>query len=643
MPEGRVLVVEDETIVAMDLAATLRRLGYTVAAVVASGEAAVEIAPEVKPDVVLMDVRLQGAMDGIEAARLIHERHDIPIVFLTAHADIDTVERSKSSAPYGYLIKPFDDRDLPRAIDLALQRRRDEKAKAELVQDALWDSEERFRLIVDSLNMFGFSIIDLSGVIVSWSKGAEEITGFKANEVIGRPLTAMIPEESRTDAMFAEEMQRLTAGELIEFEAWRVRKDGSRYLVHIFRRAIRDRAGRVRGIASIARDITEQRALEEHVREAEKLENLGKLAGGIAHDFNNMLMVIFSRTELLLRMNGDTEPQRRYLVDIKNAANKNRDLTQQILAAARKQVLKPQATNLNDVVSSTMQLLRASIGEDISIRSDLQGDLWQVFADAGKLHQVLMNLTLNARDAMPRGGALTIETRNYRASDAYARLHPQIPEGDYVVLLVSDNGEGMSPDTREHIFDPFFTTKSTGTGLGLAVVRGIVEQTGGRIWVYSEPGQGTAFKIFFPRHLARGAAGAEAAAPEELPLIGGHETILLVEDEQLLRTIIRETLVEYGYHVIEAATPAEALRLSATAGTIDLLLTDVIMPGMNGRDLADRLLSAYPTMNVVFMSGYTDEAVVHQGVLDPGVRFLEKPAPTSVLLDVERDAFRQGR
>ena len=638
MAEEKILIVEDETIVAMDIADTLQRLGYDVVDVVASGTAAIEAAAAHRPDLVLMDIRLQGEMDGTQAAVLIHQRQSTPIVFLTAHADQGTVERSKAAVPYGYLIKPFDENDLHRAIELALNRRRSEEAERAATQDALWSSEERFRMLVDSIQEYAISLLDLDGRVVTWNSGAERITGYRAEEIIGSDATRLRPEEDRDLEHLRRQLAATAESGSLEIEEWRTRKDGSRFLAQIVRSAIRDRSGRVTAFASITRDITDRRLIEAQMLQSQKLESLGKLAGGIAHDFNNMLMVILSRAELLLRIGRGAQPQNRYLEDIKAAAVKSADLTQQLLAASRRQVMQPQISDINDIVKETMRLLSSSIGEDIAIRLDLQPDLWPVYVDAGKLHQVLMNLALNARDAMPDGGALSIETRNFHASRSYLRQHPELREGDHVVLVVTDSGQGMPPDVQQRIYDPFFSTKTEGTGLGLAVVRGIIEQTGGRIWLYSEVGQGTTFKIFFPRFIG---AGDVESAPHDAPLADeATETILIVEDEAMLRTIIQETLSEHGYTVLAASSPVEALAISADyAETIDLLLTDVIMPKMNGRALAERLREGRPNLRVVFMSGYTDNAIVHQGVLDPGVLFIEKPASPDALLQLLRNAL----
>jgi hypothetical protein len=634
---ARLLVVEDESIVAMDLADTLRQLHYEVVGVVSSGEAAVSTATVAQPDLILMDVRLRGDMNGIEAAQLIRSNLQIPVVFLTAHGDAATLARTALAAPYGYLVKPVDHRELQRAIEIALGRRREERAERERAADALWESEERFQLLVDAVQDYALMLVDLDGRIVSWNSGATRMTGWQPEEVTGLSISILRLPEERAPEILRGELDRATKLGRDELEGWRVRKDGSTFWAHAIRTAVVDRSGRLRGIASITRDMTEKRALEAQLHAAQKLESLGELAGGIAHDFNNMLMVIMARVELLQRMLGSVQPAQHYLDDIRAAATRNRDLTQQLVAAARKQILQPQALLLSDTVESTMKLLAPTLGENILKLLDLDAPLWSVYADPGKLNQVVMNLALNARDAMPGGGRLTIEARNLRADETYARQHPAVRRGDYVQLIVSDNGIGIPPNVREHIFDPFFSTKSTGTGLGLAVVRGIIEQTGGHIWVYSEVGEGTTFKILLPRH----AGDAERAQdqPEPLPLYG-HETILLVEDEQLLRAVVKDTLEEHGYRVLEAAAAAEALAISrGFPDTIDLLLTDVIMPEVTGPALAEILLKERPRMRVIFTSGYTDDVIVHHGVLDPGVRFLEKPATTNTLLRAVTEAL----
>jgi two-component system cell cycle sensor histidine kinase/response regulator CckA len=501
--QPRILIVEDENIVAMDLAVTLRRLGYDVIGTENNGISAIQSAAAAKPDLVLMDIRLKGAMDGIEAGTTIQRDLGIPVVFLTAHGDADTVQRTKAASPYGYLVKPFDERLLYRAVEVALNL--------------------------------------------------------------------------------------------------------------------------------ATRDEAERRSLEAQLIQAQRLESMAHLAGGVAHDFNNMLMVIFARCELLLR-SLDSPKHRQLVHDIMTAAKRNRDLTQQLLAAARQQVLEPEVIDVNEIVRSVVGLLARALGENIVIRSELHDDLWNAHADASKLTQVLMNLAINARDAMPSGGTLLVETRNVQIDRNYARHHIGVRPGDYLSIVVSDTGTGIPKELQDRIFDPFFTTKEAGrgTGLGLAVVRGIVEQTGGHIWMYSEPGLGTTFKIFLPRY--EGTAAKEGA-PLEVAMERGSGTILLVEDEPLLATIVEEALTEQGYTVVTAPGPAEALAISAAhPEPIHLLLTDVIMPGMPGNELAALIVEQRPDTRVIFMSGYTNQALANASSVLQGARVLEKPVATSVLL-----------
>lgn len=497
--------------------------------------------------------------------------------------------------------------------------------------------EELFHVLNEVLRDHAFSIVDAAGCIVTWSNGARRLTGYSSEEVIGQPLRMMLPDAVPGADGLEHDVGEALKGNSIEVEGRRVRKDGTEFIANSVLSPLRDQSGRIRGVAILFRDVTEQRAIEEHLLQAQRFESLGKLAGGIAHDFNNMLMAIFVRTDLLLRLVGEAEPHRRYLTDIKAAAMKNRDLTQQFLATARRQVLQPKRTSLNEVVASTTRLLAPGLGEDISIRTELQPALWPVYADPGKLHQVVMNLTLNARDAMPRGGALTIETQNFHADPSHVDQEHNLAEGDYAVLLVTDSGQGIPLEIRQQIYEPFFSTKSNGTGLGLAVARGIVDQTGGQIRLSSEVGSGTTFKVFFPRYRGEQETVSEPERPQAFP-VGGTETIMLVEDESLLRTVIRETLEEHGYHVLAAASPGEAVTLSTSSvERIDLLLVDLVMPGMNGRELAERIAMVRPSTPVIFMSGYTDYAAFDDG--GPHIFFLEKPATTAALLRIVRSAL----
>jgi PAS domain S-box-containing protein len=378
---------------------------------------------------------------------------------------------------------------------------------------------------------------------------------------------------------------------------------------------------------AVFRDITQRRQLEEQLRQAQKIEAVGRLAGGVAHDFNNLLNVITGYGQMVFRRLPDG-PEREKTKAILQAAERAAGLTRQLLAFSRKQVLEPKVLDLNAVVGGMDEMLRRLIGEDIELHTQLAPSLGRTKADPGQLEQVLMNLVVNARDAMPRGGRLTLQTANAVMDDTYIRDHLGARPGRYVMLAVCDNGLGMDPETQKHIFEPFFTTKEKGkgTGLGLATVYGIVKQSEGYIWVESAPGAGTTVKVYLPRVEAEPAAEEvrRPAVPEELPR--GTETVLLVEDEDMVRRMTREVLEGAGYRVLEASSGFEALRVSAGHdGNLDLLLTDVVMPGMSGRELSERLAPVRPTMKVLYMSGHTDDAIFHHGVTQAGTGFLQKP------------------
>ena len=389
----------------------------------------------------------------------------------------------------------------------------------------------------------------------------------------------------------------------------------------------------------LANDVSEKRRLQAQVAQGQKMEAVGRLAGGIAHDFNNLLGVILGYRALLLKDLGPQHPGAKRVEQIQKAAERAAGLTRQLLAFGRKQVLQPRILDLNEVVADVGRMLRRLIGEDIQLVVAPGAQLGCIRADPGQLEQVLMNLVVNARDAMPKGGELILATANVVLDDAHARAHPEVQPGPFVMLSVSDNGEGMDARTQAHIFEPFFTTKQgKGTGLGLATVFGIVQQSGGSISVDSRLGVGTTCKIYFPRveeELSRPPQAAPGA-----PLPGGTETVLLVEDADPLRVMIREILEGAGYTVLESSDPVEALsRVRSLDAPVGLMLTDVVMPRMSGPDLAKSVRIARPEIKVLFMSGYTDEAMGLHGVLDAGTRFIQKPFATDALLRKVREAL----
>jgi signal transduction histidine kinase/CheY-like chemotaxis protein len=431
------------------------------------------------------------------------------------------------------------------------------------------------------------------------------------------------------------EGEALTGVELV-----RKKKDGTAVTVNLFAAPLRDAAGRVTGVLGLMEDVTGVKRLEQQFFQAQKMEAVGRLAGGVAHDFNNLLTAILGSTDLLLETLPPDHPGIEEATETRKAALRAADLTRQLLAFSRQQVLAPRVISLNDVVTDMHKMLRRMIGEDVELRMVLADNLGAVRADPGQIEQVIVNLAVNARDAMPNGGRLTIETLNADLDDAYAAEHTVVVPGHYVMLAVTDAGMGMDAETKARVFEPFFTTKpkGKGTGLGLATVYGIVKQSGGYAWVYSELGQGTSVKIYLPRVDAP--VEGSRPAPPTTGSLGGSETILVVEDQEEVRRLTRRILEARGYRVLVAASGPEALRLAEhEAGRIDLLVTDVVMPGMSGREVGLLLAPARPTMKVLYLSGYTDESIVHHGVLEPGVAFMQKPFNAEALARKVREVL----
>jgi two-component system, cell cycle sensor histidine kinase and response regulator CckA len=485
--------------------------------------------------------------------------------------------------------------------------------------------EDRDRLI-SAMEQAGevFVITDEKGGIQYVNPAFERITGYTQDEAVGK--NPRILKSGVQDGDFYRSMwDTLTRGGVWRGRIVNRRKDGALYTEEATISPVCDSAGKITNFIAVKRDITEAIKLENQLRQAQKVDSIGRLAGGVAHDLNNLLSPILGYSEMLLDDLGANDARRAYAGEVLRAGYRSRDLVKQLLAFSRKQTLEYRPMDLNQILSDFEKLLYRTIPEDVRIHLALSSGIGTVMADIGQIEQVIMNLVVNAADAMANGGTLTIETEMAVLDDRYAAGHPGVTPGTFVLLAISDTGCGMDEETRNNIFEPFFSTKGEqGTGLGLATVYGIVKQHDGNIWVYSEPGKGTTFKVYLP--VAGKAAADERFEAKNVMEIKGSETVLLVEDNAQVRHLAHAILKQKGYHVLVEKDGADALAaLAAHEGPVDLLLSDVVMPGMNGRELYDNVVERHPGMKVLYMSGYSTNVVAHRGVLDEGVQFIQKP------------------
>ena len=573
-------------------------------------------------DVAFFDYWL-GARDGLSLLREIRQHgFDTPVVVLTSRGAEDVAVEAMKAGAADYLSKAnLTVEALDRAIRHALALHAEERQRWQ-AEAALRASEERFRALVEN-SSDALLLIDAEGRITYLSPSSSRHLGWTPEQMVGRSIFDFLHPEDRelVGVRMAETVSN--PGKSIIAEVRFHHADGTwRIMEGVGVNRLADPA--VAGIVVNARDISERRRLEEELRQAHKMEAVGQLAGGVAHDFNNLLTAILGYCHLMLDELPEEDPLRLDLLEIQAAGDRAASLTRQLLAFSRRQMLQPQVVDINTLVTQLEKLLRRLISEDVELVTALAPDLSPVTVDPASVEQILVNLAVNARDAMPTGGRLTIETANVELDDTYAVTHVTMKPGSYVMLAVGDTGEGMDAATRARVFEPFFTTKEQGkgSGLGLATVYGMVKQSGGYIWVYSEPAHGTMFKVYLPvagsPSLAQpAAAGADAAR--------GWETVLLVEDEDAVRALAREVLRRHGYVVLEARHGVDALRVAERhPDDIHLMVTDVVMPHMSGRELAGRLGTVRPNIKILFMSGYTDHALMDQD-LSAGAAFLQKP------------------
>jgi two-component system cell cycle sensor histidine kinase/response regulator CckA len=558
----------------------------------------------------------------------------VTLIFLTDPVDKDAIEAAIQAR--GCLHAPENKRlgtcmvlAPPGAIEVDSVERQHHKSEETLRK--LWRSVEQSADIV--------IIMDRSGVMEYVNPAFEALTGYSRQEAIGQTL-GVLKSEQQAGELYEEMWNTVLSGNVFRGIVMNRKKNGETLIIEKALTPLRDGNGQITHFISTGHDITEHRKLESDLRQAQKMDAIGRLAGGVAHDFNNLLLVISAYAELMLDSLAEQDPLRRNVAEIMTASRRAADLTRQLLAFGRKQVQLLQVLDLNTVVAEIIAMLPRLIGEDIDLVFAPAHDLGKVKADPVQIEQVVMNLAANARDAMPCSGTLTIETATVLVDESYVQRHSIVPRGDYVLLTVADSGQGIAAEHLPHIFEPFYTTKEKGkgTGLGLATVYGIVKQNGGFVWVYSEPGLGTTFKIYLPRVQSLSGEVRILKPAEECPR--GCETLLLVEDETSVRQASRDFLIRSGYNVLEANDGEEGLRVSHHhRGPIHLMITDVVMPRMSGPQLAERLADERPDMKVLFVSGYAENTVLQHGKIDVNTRFLQKPFSLKTLARKVREVL----
>ncbi len=656
MSKRRILVVEDDNLLAGEIRNTLNGLGYEVSGTASSGEEAISRAAEMHPDLVLMDIVLKGNVDGVRAAEHISSHFGIPVVYLSARADDATLRRARITEPYGYILKPFEKRELHTNIEIALYRHRTEKelrereralqsdiATRKKTEEALRESEERYRILIENAHDMIQSVAP-DGRFVFVNSAWCSTLGYTREEVRTLTLFDVLHPDCKTHC--SEIFRRVMSGEPVDNVAVTfVGKDG-RCIDAEGNVSVRSVGGKVIATQGIFRDVTERKKaemerarLETQLLHVQKMEAIGVLSGGIAHEFNNILTVILGYGELLLQGIGQDSPLRPYMEMIHTSAMRATHLTQSLLAYSRKQIMNSKPMDLNETVRNVGGLLSRLIGENIELRTIPAAEEVVVLADSGQIEQVLMNLATNARDAMPEGGLLTIEIARAPLDDGFVKVHGYGKPGLYGVIRVRDTGIGMNDAVRERIFEPFFTTKESGkgTGLGLAMVYGIIKQHNGYIEVQSAPGKGTAFTIYLP--LVR--TDVEKKEPAGIPSFGGGtETVLVAEDDPVVRRLTRDVLQRGGYQVVEAVDGEDAIeKFLEHKNSIRLLIFDVMMPKRNGRETYEHIRKIDPDIKVIFMSGYPSDLVGTDGLRPEVHHFLAKPVSVSGLSKMVREVL----
>jgi PAS domain S-box-containing protein len=632
-----VLIVDDEEANVLLLQRMLAGAGYVSVTSTMNPAEVCELHRKNRYDLILLDIQMPG-MDGfqvMEGLKEIETNSYLPVLAITARPDHKL--RALKAGARDFLARPIDLAEVLMRVHNILEVRllqREAETRTEQVKEEC----SRLAAIIEySDEAIVSKTVD--GIVIGWNHGAEKQYGYTAEEMIGRNTSILFPPDHYQE--YLRIMRQVRNGEAVpSFDTVRRRKDGSLINVSVGFTPIETREGDVVGSSKYSHDITRLKKLEAQFIEAQKMEVVGHLASGLAHDFNNILVVIMGYSDLLALELGPENPLGKYTVEIRHASDRAAGLTRQLLIFSRKQTVQLVVLNLNEVVGELEKMLRRLIDENIEMRIVPGIQIGRIKTDAGYLGQVLMNLIVNARDAMPDGGKLTIATSNTMLDEDYARTHPGIVSGNYVMLSVSDTGTGMTAEVKAHLFEAFFTTKPTGkgTGLGLATCQTIVQQSGGHIDVDSEVGQGANFKIYFPQveqplETASNPVNPTASLPR------GAETVLVVEDEPSLRQLTCGILKAQGYEVLSASHGQDALQVAREhkGSPIHLVVTDVIMPHMGGKVMAEWLKTTYPDLKILFTSGYTDDAITHNGdTMEAGVKFLSKPYTPTMLVNKVR-------